>query len=318
MLKALPLDQVTKPVLDAHDAIEITESNMAETTTFYWTKADFGVPTEIEYLLCAEMAGGTSAVIATSAVDSLDITLENLNKALINAGIDPETPVAVQFYVVAALSSTYKVQSNMVTVNVDAFKPLFPDNVYMIGQEFGGWSWSDPGVVEMTPIYDHPGIWWAVRYFANPENGFKWCNVKDWNGDFFSLGSDVGFTTHDGNAFVSAAGFYIVVVDYTQEKITIEPAQVYGMGDCFGGWNTGQYPFVASGNVMKLTTTNSAELRMYAATTAVACDWWQMEFVFFADGKIQYRGTGNDQARFTVAAGKVITLDFNNGMGTVQ
>ncbi|GHV15135.1 hypothetical protein FACS1894169_05620 [Bacteroidia bacterium] len=168
----------------------------------------------------------------------------------------------------------------------------------MIGAEFGNWSWGDAGIVEMTPINGQAGKFWAVRYFANPTNGFKWCNVKDWNGDFTSLGTDVGFTTHDGNAFVSAAGFYIVVVDYTVNKISIEPAQVYGMGDCFGGWNAGQYPFVPNGSVMKLTTSGTGELRIYANASAagVGGDWWRMEFVIL-NGKIAYRGNGGDQER---------------------
>jgi len=208
---------------------------------------------------------------------------------------------------------------NTSTANVDLVKPLYPDNVYMIGQEFGGWDWSNSAVAEMTPVNGNPGKFWAVRYFANASDGFKWNTAKVWGGDFSSLGTDAGFTTSGGNAFVATAGFYIVVVDYTINKITIEPAQVYGMGDCFGGWNAGQYPFVADGNVMKLTATNDGELRIYANSSAagVGGDWWRMEFVIL-DGKIAYRGNGGDQTRATVAAGKVVSLNFNTGTGTIQ
>jgi len=208
---------------------------------------------------------------------------------------------------------------NTSTATVDLVKPLYPDNVYMIGKEFGDWSWGNSTIVEMTPINGNPGKFWAVRYFANATDGFKWNTAKAWGGDFSSLGTDAGFTTSGGNAFVATAGFYIVVVDYTINKITIEPAQVYGMGDCFGGWNAGQYPFVADGNVMKLTTTNAGELRIYANASAagVGGDWWRMEFVIL-DGKIAYRGNGGDQTRATVAAGKTVSLDFNNNTGTIQ
>ena len=208
---------------------------------------------------------------------------------------------------------------NTSTANVDLVKPLYPDNVYIIGQEFGGWDWSNSAVAEMTPVNGNPGKFWAVRYFANASDGFKWNTAKAWGGDFSSLGTNVGFTTSGGNAFVATAGFYIVVVDYTINKITIEPAQVYGMGDCFGGWNAGQYPFVADGNVMKLTTTNAGDLRIYANSSAagVGGDWWRMEFVIL-DGKIAYRGNGGDQTRATVAAGKVVSLNFNTGTGTIQ
>jgi len=208
---------------------------------------------------------------------------------------------------------------NTSSANVDLVKPLYPDNLYMIGQEFGSWDWSSSGIAEMTPVNGNPGKFWAVRYFANATDGFKWNTAKAWGGDFSSLGTNVGFTTSGGNAFVATAGFYIVVVDYTINKITIEPAQVYGMGDCFGGWNAGQYPFVADGNVMKLTTTNAGDLRIYANSSAagVGGDWWRMEFVIL-DGKIAYRGNGGDQTRATVAAGKVVSLNFNTGTGTIQ
>jgi hypothetical protein len=42
-----------------------------------------------------------------------------------------------------------------------------------------------------------------------------------------------------------------------------------------------------------------------------------MEFIIL-DGKIEYRGTGGDQTRVPVAAGKTVTLDFNAGTGTIE
>lgn len=46
-------------------------------------------------------------------------------------------------------------------------------------------------------------------------------------------------------------------------------------------------------------------------------DWWQMEFMVL-DGKIEYRGKGDDQARLEATAGQVVTLDFNAGTGTIE
>ncbi|HBK30600.1 MAG TPA: hypothetical protein DDZ96_01910 [Porphyromonadaceae bacterium] len=318
MFKLLPADQAKKPVLAAHNAIAITESNMAETTVFKWEKADFGVPTATEYTLYVKIGDGKASNVASAFGDSLSIELEKLNKTLINAGAEANKATDAQFFL-EAVYKDYKVSSDAITANVTTFKPLFPDNVYMIGQEFGSWDWGSANVVEMIPVNGNDGKFWAVRYFADANNGFKWNTTKAWGGDFFSLGKDVGFTTKDGNAFVASAGFYIVVVDYTTSTITLEPAQVYGMGDCFGGWNTAQYPFTPQGNVMKITTTNDGELRMYAnaAAASVGGDWWRMEFIILG-GKIAYRGNGGDQTRVEVKAGKVVTLDFNNGTGTIE
>jgi hypothetical protein len=317
----LPIEQVKAPVLAAHDAIVVNADNCNDYTVFTWTAADFGIATATEYSLYAVLDGKEPALITSTFGDSLSISLLDIGKALYNQSeITIDSPTDVKFYVVASIASTYgTVQSAPVTVSVEIGSdvPLYPEHVYMIGQEFGGWNWGDAGVVEMTPVNGNAGKFWAVRYFADPANGFKWCNVKEWKGDFFTLGAEAGFTTQDGNAFVSVAGFYSVVVDYTINKITIEPAQVYGMGDCFGGWNTGQYPFTVNNTTLKITTTSSGELRMYATSSATTADWWQMEFIIF-DGKIAYRGNGGDQERVSVTAGKTVTLDFNAGTGTIQ
>jgi hypothetical protein len=190
--------------------------------------------------------------------------------------------------------------------------------LYMIGEEFGGWDWSSGGVVTMTPVNGFEGHFWAVRYITEGK-GFKWCAVRDWNGDFYSIGEDIGYTVSGGNAYVAESGMYMIYVDMANGKISVEPAKVYGMGDCFGGWNTASYPFVVNGKTMTYTTTGAGELRMYAASdiAPVGSDWWRMEFVIL-DGNIAYRGAGNDQTRVRVNAGSTITLDFNAGTGTIE
>ncbi|MDD4495993.1 MAG: SusF/SusE family outer membrane protein [Eubacteriales bacterium] len=321
MYRALPAEQAGKPVLAAHGDIVIALDNLEHNTTFKWKKSDLGVPAAPEYTLYVKTGADKDAQRVSSAfADSIDVKLEDLNKILIAAGLEPGSAVDVDFLVEASLSSNYKVTSAPVKVKVTPFKPVYPDAVYMIGQAFGGWNWGDSGVAEMIPVNGHAGKFWTVRYFANPGDGFKWNTKKDWGSDFFSLGKDVGFTTEGGNAFVSEVGFYIVLIDYTINTITIEPAQVYGMGDCFGGWNTGKYPFTADGNVMKITTANAGDLRIYANSSAagVGGDWWRMEFIL-RDGKIEYRGNGGDQEpRVKVDAGKTVALNFNNGTGTVN
>lgn len=41
-------------------------------------------------------------------------------------------------------------------------------------------------------------------------------------------------------------------------------------------------------------------------------DWWKTEFIVL-DGKIVYRGSGNDQERVKVAAGQKAYLNFTDG-----
>ncbi len=320
MFVVLPADQATTPVIKTHSDIVITLDNLKNTTTFKWDRADFGVPAAIEYTLYASNGSSDPVLVSSSFADSVDVKLEDLNKQLIQLGFVPNVAANVTFTLKASISTKYNaIYSQPVTVNITAFKPLYPDNVYMIGSDFGSWDWGSSGIATMIPVNGYEGKFWCVRYFSSATNGFKWCTQKAWNGDFFTLGTDVGFSTHDGNAFVPAPGVYSVFIDYTINKITIEPAKVYGMGDCFGGWNTGQYPFTAVGNKMNITTTAAGELRLYANSTnsTVGGDWWRMEFIVL-NGKIEYRGNGGDQERVNVAAGKVVSLDFNAGTGTIQ
>lgn len=193
-----------------------------------------------------------------------------------------------------------------------------PPTMYMIGDEFGGWDWSSDGVVEMTPVNGFAGQFWALRYIS-AGSGFKWSPIRDWGKDFYSVGEDIGYTVSGGNAYVAESGMYMVYVDMINGKISVEPAKIYGIGDCFGGWDTATYPFAVENQTMTYTTTGSGELRMYAASdiSPVGGDWWRMEFVIL-DGKIVYRGDGGDQTRVQVDAGKKVTLNFNAGTGTIE
>lgn len=309
-------------VLEEEKADEVAE-------TFKWSASEFGYSASVTYSIEVDLAGEQFAnkrvLASTIGETELSVTQAELNSFILGLdtiyNIDPGAVATYEIRISATIGTMVDpVYSNVVMAQITTYymdpTPQYPTEMYMIGQDFGGWSWSDNGVAEMVPVHSTEGTFWAIRYFT-AANGFKWCAVRDWNGDFFELDEKEGYTTNDGNAFVPADGFYIVYMDMPNSKITIQPAEVYGMGDCFGGWNMGSYPFTHSGDKMTITTTGAGEIRMYAAYPAVGGDWWKMEFVFL-DGKIAYRGKGDDQDRVQVAAGKTVTLDFNAGTATVQ
>jgi hypothetical protein len=221
----------------------------------------------------------------------------------------------------------YKVQFTPATKEVVISSVAFPEHLYMIGDEFGGWDWNSDGVVEMTPVVHNPdwganaeGQFWTVRYISAGK-GFKFCAKRAWDGDFWGLTENDGFTEAGGNCTVAENGIYLVHVDLKNEKVHVEPARVYGIGSCFGGWDAAMEGalFVADGKVLKATTQEEGELRMYVESAIATSDWWTREFIFF-DGKIDYRGDDEgqgDQARVNVLKGQVVTLDFNAGTATV-
>lgn len=194
-----------------------------------------------------------------------------------------------------------------------------PTTMNMIGDQFGGWDWSSDGIVELAPVNGQAGQFWCVRYIESGR-GFKFCAEKAWNGDFYSLGDDSGFTAADGNCFVAESGIYMVYVDKLNNKLCIEPAQVYAIGDAAGGWNEAMESarFTANGTVMEWVATGDGVLRMYAASSIKTSDWWTREWCN-VNGKIVYRGNGDEvyniypDAVCNVKAGNKVVLDFNAG-----
>ena len=213
-----------------------------------------------------------------------------------------------------AIANSYKFETTLTA------KDETPTEMYMIGQDFGAWTWDNPGVVALTPVNGKSGEFWTIKYFT-AANGFKFCPKKEWNGDFTSLGEDAGFTVADGNCFVAEDGLYMVYVNLADNKLTIEPAAVYGIGDCFGGWDAkmeaAKFAVSEDGKALTMTVPAAGNLRIYAESTAATSDWWTREFNVF-EGKIEYRGNNGDQAAVEVTAGQVVTLNFADNTGSIQ
>ena len=196
--------------------------------------------------------------------------------------------------------------------------PTLPETMYIIGDGIGGWEWGADYIVDMTPVNGKPGQFWAIRNIEAGK-GFKFCAVKEWNGDFTGLDENTGYTVDGGNCFVAETGVYMIYVDVENKKVCVEPAKVYGIGNCFGGWDEAMEGalFTAADGKLSITVPNADELRLYAASSIATSDWWTREFIIL-DGKIAYRGNGGDQERVKVAAGAKVTLDFNAGTGVIE
>lgn len=244
----------------------------------------------------------------------------NLGKDAINGGDNITVDKAGLYRV----TLKYKLAKGDISASFDydvvcTEESALPEEMYIIGNDFGNWDWTSDAVVSMTPVYGHAGAFWAIRYMTTTTE-FKFCAKKEWSGDFTGLATNTGFET-PGNNKVAADGMYMIYVDLENDAITVEPAKVYGMGDVYGGWDAAKAEnlFVLEGRTLTSTAPAAGNIRMYAAapTGVEGVDWWQMEFNVF-DGKIEYRGGGNDQAAVAVTAGQKVTLDFNAGTGSIQ
>ena len=214
----------------------------------------------------------------------------------------------------------YKVTFNPETKEATVISVAYPEQLYMIGAEFGSWDWNSSDVVEMTPVLHHPdwgadaeGQFWTVRYFTAGQ-GFKFNSKREWGGDFWGLTTNEGFTEEGGNCVVAESGLYMVHVDFKREIVHVEPARIYGIGDCFGAWDEGMEAalYTNDGKTAKLTVPAEGKMRIYAASSISTSPWWTREFDF-ADGQIIYRGAGDERPGAPVLKGQEITLNFNAG-----
>ncbi|MBE0654649.1 MAG: SusF/SusE family outer membrane protein [Bacteroidales bacterium] len=213
--------------------------------------------------------------------------------------------------------------------------PEYPENLYMIGASIGGWDWAANGI-QMVPVHSNPHLFWKVVYIESgvADAGVKFAPGMEWVGDF-GVNAGAGSTDNvwtkgsDNVPDVAASGYYMVVVNLLEETIEVNPAPlVYGIGDAFGSWDASQAANLFTVDNTAKTITSPAfaaagDLRMHVAAATMtnadgnAVDWWQAEFIVL-EGKIEYRGTGNDQARVAVTAGQKVILNFTDETGTIE
>jgi len=236
--------------------------------------------------------------------------------ANLGGGSDPDAVTT------PATGGNYKVTVDLgaMTYKVVA---AYPSALYMIGDGVGGWDWASLDL-PMIPVNSHPNLFWKIVWM-NASGGFKFAPQKEWKDDFGSTGSATAGVYAKGGDNIpvpGTAGYYMVVVDLIANKIAIADPKVYLMGNTIGSWDTanaaGLMNVDNANSVVTITKTLAAdELRMYAWHPWFT-DWWQSEFIIL-NGKIEFRGTGGDQARVAVTAGShTINLNFKTGAGVIQ
>lgn len=197
----------------------------------------------------------------------------------------------------------------------------YPEKLYMIGDAVGGWDWATIDL-PMVPVHSHPELFWKIVRMEGT-GGFKFAPGREWKGDFGVKGTATNGVYGKGTDNVpapAAAGNYLVVVNLKDETIEVIDAAVYLIGDCVGGYDAAkpENKFTSGTDVSITKALSAGDLRIHVASPTLKCDWWQAELMVL-NGKIEFRGTGNDQTRVNLAAGShTITLNFKDGTGSVQ
>ena len=197
-----------------------------------------------------------------------------------------------------------------------------PTELYLTGSEY---SWSDWR--QLIPIHGTDDQFWTVVYLAEGEQ-FKFAPQAGWGNDFGYTDTTVkdvagaGITSSaDGNLVAGKAGWYLLHVTNGTERVfeVLEP-NVYLIGDAAGEWKVDAshkftVPTTKDGQFVSPAFAKDAELRMCVSIDPDG--WWKTEFII-ANGKIDYRGKGGDQARLNVSAGQKAYLNFTTGAAEVK
>lgn len=144
MVQILAPGDILAPVLaDLDDEIAITADNLGlNTLEVKWTKADYGVNTQINYAVEIAKAGSDDKTVITSGItaDNTKISYEALNSVLIDMEFTPGELTDVEFYVSSQVGQYTKSYSNAVAVKISctAAEKKYPF-IYLIGS-YSGWS----------------------------------------------------------------------------------------------------------------------------------------------------------------------------------
>ncbi len=211
--------------------------------------------------------------------------------------------------------------------------PEYPEAMFLVGAAtFYGWD--TPGTKEDAIMQtlagggNNEGIFWKIAHLQAGE-GWK-LSAENWGSpnlgfnEIAEFDADgVAVTEDGGNMVVAESNMYMIVLNLRDNttKLSVKPAAVYGIGDAFGGWDSG-----VEANKFAIDLDNkwvvspalvaNGNIRMYTSHAWIP-DWWNAEFNVF-DGKILYRGSGGDQEAVPGTAGQVIKLQFDDNVGIIE
>ncbi|WP_315578516.1 DUF5115 domain-containing protein [Hoylesella oralis] len=199
----------------------------------------------------------------------------------------------------------------------------YSTELYLTGSNYN-WGAATTDWKKLTIVHSTENVFWTIIYLhANEE--IKFAPQAGWGDDFGTeativdnAGAGAGGT---GNIKIANAGWYLLKVTAGSNK-TVEflKPDVYLMGDAAGEWAIADshkfsVPTTENGEFVSPQFAQNAEVRM---CVSIGYDWWKTEFIVTADGKIDYRGNGDDQARVNVIAGQKAYLNFKTGTGRYQ
>ena len=212
---------------------EITKETEMEPIKFAWQGADYGVSTQITYVLQLDSAGRnfTDAVsLGTTSSTEFPTTLAVLNSKLVDElKVTPNIESTVELRVVATVNNKFETVSDVITLKITTWKIIVADKPAMLWLPGGYQGWDPAHAPTITAINDH--VFEGYTYIKEG-TGFKFTSDPDWNHINYGDSGTPGTLTTDGLAngmSISTPGYYKFIVDVEALTYEIIPINTWGM-----------------------------------------------------------------------------------------
>ena len=277
-----------------------------------WTEPDFGYNAAVQYNVLFDLASGDFSAPQSVAVgQSLEkvFLTEDLNKILLNLGVEPGVSTGVKVKVDAILSKQYKITSATSDFNATAYSGVLdlttPWGVVGSATPNG---WDGPDI----PFYktSESGVYAAYATLTDGE--WKIRKDNDWAVNYGDNGAD-GTLEQDGANIVANAGTYRILFDENALTYTIENYSWGLVGSATpNGWD---------GPDISLTFDPCSDT-WWAIADLTDGEWkirqnndWGLNYGDDgADGSLEQNG-----ANIAATAGKyLVIVDFNNLSYTIE
>ncbi|BAX81312.1 MAG: SusE domain-containing protein [Labilibaculum antarcticum] len=325
------------------ETLAISKATKGETIQVNYTPASYGVDLvtthKLQFSTTTEFSNPVTFDI-NAADNAFTFTVGTLNEVLtedLELTVGEETTVSARV-ITYSLQGVDTLYSSVVNFKTTPYLDILfaPNTFYLFGDGVGRVAQNNK--LKFIKVNSEPDDTWIIVWME-ATGSFKLCSDENYKGVIgrignavsgeYTLGTNLG-TDEDRGIDIpvpGTAGYYTVGVDMANNKLLVEPANIYICGETIGTvWpvasvvEANKFKLDADNKTMYLTKTLSAnELRLHVTHPYIsATDWWHAEFIFL-DGKIEYRADGGDQDRLNITAGeKTITLDFINQTGKIE
>ena len=318
--------------------LAISKDKKADNIVVSYTPASYGVPIEathkLQFSTTTEFSNPVTFDVNASD-NAFTFTVGALNEFLtetLTLPVDEEASLSARIitYSLSGVDTLYSSPVNFTTTPY--LDILFAENTfYLFGDGVGRIAQNNK--LKLYKVHSEEDNWIIV--WMEAKGTFKLTSDENYKGVIGKIGEPengeytLGTVDNRGEDIPvpgGTAGYYTVGVDLTNNKLLIEPANVYITGPNAGGvWPSdsqtedNKFQVDAVNKTMFLTKNLSGgELRLHVTHPYIG-DWWHAEFIL-RNGIIEYREDGGDQEpRVEINGGnQTIELDFINHTGKIR